>query len=264
MVLRKLLAGFVTVLGTSAALAQTPMPTPNTISAEASDTLRATPDLARVTFSVVTKDPVAETSTDENDKLTKDLTAAVAKLKIAGAKVTSQTLKIAKIESEGPPNPNNNNAAMLKADYRAVRAVTVTVKDADVEQLQTSVAKIQKEAAKLGVAGDSNASVYNGFGNERQNVVRVSYALQAGWEDRSKDVLAKLTKRALDRAGQLAEGAGLKVAGVVSIEELRDPGGANSSPNFIYGGTTDQTDDLLDGELVLKVRVRVTVRVGDK
>ena len=93
-------------------------------------------------------------------------------------------------------------------------------------------------------------------------MVRVTYGLQAGWDDKSKEVLAKLTKRALERATLLAEGAGLKVAGVVSIDEPREPAPQNLNAN-IYG-IPEQTDELTDGELVLKVRVRVTVRVTEK
>ena len=215
----------------------------------------------------MTKDLVAETATDENEKLTKDLLAAIAKLKLNGLKVTSQALKIAKVESDGnngaPVAIPGGGGPMLKSDYRTVRTVTVTVKDADVEQLQAGVGKIQKEAAKLGVAGDSTQSIYNGFGNERQNTVKVVYGLQSGWDDKSKDVLAKLTKRAMERAQALAEGANLKVSGVLSIDEPREPTNPNSTTNFIYG-TTEQGDELTDGELVLKVRVRVTVRVSEK
>ncbi len=262
MVLRILLAGFAAILGTSAASSQTPTPAPaaSTISAEATDTLRAAPDVARITLHVVTKDPVAETATDENEKLVKDLLSTIAKLKIAGAKVSAQSLKIGKIDSEGQPGMPNNNP-MPKTDYRSVRAITITVKGADADQLQIDVAKIQKEAAKLGITGDSNNNVFNGFGNEKQNVVKVSYGLQNGWDDRSKDVLSKLTKRALERATLLAEGAGLKVVEVLSIDEPRDPTTPAAALNLIYGAA-EQTDDLTDGELVQKVRVRVTVRVS--
>lgn len=263
MVSRIWLAGVALVLGSPFAVAQ--VPAVNTISAEASETLRVAPDVARIQFAVVAKDGIAETAADENDKLAKDLLAAITKLKLHGVKVTSQTMKLSKVES-GDNNvavaPGGGNVPMLKADYRAVRTVTVTVKDADAEQLQSHVAKIQREAARIGVAGDSTANVYNGFGNERQNAVRVTYGLQAGWDDKSKDVLTKLTKRALERATLLAEGAGLKVAGVVAIDEPREPTAPNAT-NIIYG-ITEAGDELTDGELVLKVRVRVTVRVLEK
>lgn len=264
MVSRILLAGFAAVLGTSVAFAQTPAPAPasNTISAEATDTLRVAPDVARITFQVVFKDPVAETATDENEKLTKDLLSSLTKLKIAGAKVTAQSLKIAKVESGAQPGVPNNNP-MAKIEYRSTRAVTVTVREADAEQLQIQVGKIQREAAKLGVAGEASNSIYTGFGQEKQNVVKVSYGLQAGWDDRSKDVLSKLTKRALERAALMAEGAGLKVVEVLAIDEPRDLA-ATSAPSLLSSiyGMTEAADDLADGELVQKVRVRVTVRVS--
>jgi len=261
MALRTLLVVFATVLGASSALAQAPAPV-NTISADATDTLRVAPDVARITLIVVTKDPVAETATDENEKLAKDLVDNIAKLKINGIKVTSQVLKIAKVETSDNVAAVPGANPVTKSDYRAARAVTISVKDANPEQLQATVAKIQKEAAKMGVAGDSNQSIYNGFGNERQNAVKVTYGLQDGWDDRSKEVLAKLTKRALDRAKLLAEGAGLKVVGVVSIDEPREPTTPSTLLN-IYGNQ-ESNDELTDGELVLKVRIRVTVRVMEK
>ena len=259
MVLRILLAGIVAIAGGASAIAQTPAPPANTISAEASDLLRAAPDVARITLHVVVKDPVAETATDENEKLAKDLLSTLTKLKIAGAKVTAQSLRIARIDGENAAAVPNN--PMPKTDFRATRSVTVTVKEADAERLQDAVARIQKEAAKLGITGESNNNVFNGFGNEKQNAVKVSYGLQAGWDDRTKDVLSKLTKRALERAALLADGAGLKVVEVLSVDEPHDHSTPAPTMNFIYG-TTDQMDELTDGELVQKVRVRVTVRVS--
>lgn len=237
---------------------------PNTIVAEASDILRAAPDIARVTFSVVHKDPVAETASEENEKMTKELITQLGKLKIANLKVTSQAFKISKVESENnnnPAPPGGGVVPMMKADYRTVRTVTVALKDANPEQLQANVAAIQKEAAKMGIAGDSQQSVYNGFGNERQNVVRVAYGLQNGWDDKSEPTLAALTKRAMKRATALAEGAGMKVIEVVSITESHEPVASAPNTNFFYG-VSEQADDLADGELVQKIRVRVTVKIG--
>lgn len=267
MVSRILVAGFAAVFVVGSAFAQTPAPpAPNTISAEATDTLRAAPDVARVTFSVVTKNAIAETATDENETLSKDFLANIGKLKLNGVKITAQTVKVAKVESQDPDAGKPAGAPMTKADYRVVRAITVTVKDADTELLQAAVSKVQKEGAKIGVAGDSTQNIYTGLGNEMHNKVKVVYGLQAGWDDRSKDVLAKLTKKALERATALAEGAGLKVAGVLSVEEPADAAHMNPFASWaanIYG-TAEPTDELVDGELVQKVRVRVTVRVLEK
>ena len=262
MVVRIPLAGILAILVTSAGRGQTPAPasTANAISAEATETLRASPDVARITFQVVYKNPVAETATDENEKLTKDLLTSLAKLKIAGAKVTAQSLKLGKLDGEAQPGVPNA-VPMSKSDFRAVRSVTVTVKDADAEQLPIHVARIQKEAAKLGVAGESANNLYNPF-CEKHNSVKVSYGLQDGWDDRSKTVLGKLTKRALERATLLAEGAGLKVVEVLTVEEPRDPPAPERASIGALYGLTDTSDDLADGELVLKVRVRVTVRVS--
>ncbi len=259
MIVRILLVSFLATLSTPIVFGQVPTPVaqPNTISAEATETLRVAPDLARMTFSVVTKDPLAETSFTENDVLAKDFLTNIGKLKITGLKITSQSFKIAKIETM------INGVAVLpggnqptKSEFRTVRTIVIVLKDSDIEQLQASIGIIQKEAAKIGVTGDSAGMTYNGNGYENQNTVRIAYGLQAGWDDRSKDVLAKVTKRALERAQLLAEGAGLKVVEVVSISEPT----LIAVVNYVNG--VPDTSEIVDGELVQKVNVRVTVRVA--
>jgi uncharacterized protein YggE len=259
MIVRILLVSLFAGLSTPAVFGQVPTPIapPNTISAEATETLRVAPDLARLSFSVVTKDAIAETSFTENEVLTKDLLTNIGKLKVTGLKITSQSYKIAKIESvlNGVPVAPGGNQPM-KSDFRTVRTIVIFLKDSDVDQLQANIGAIQKEAAKVGVTGDSLGMTYTGNGYENQNTVRISYGLQNGWDDRSKEVLAKVTKRALERAQLLAEGAGLKVAEVVSITEPT----STTVVNYVNGVV--DTSDLVDGELVQKVNVRVTVRVS--
>ncbi len=260
MIVRILLVSLLAGLGTPVVFGQVPAPVapPNTISAEATETLRVAPDLARLSFSVVTKDAIAETSFTENEVLTKDLLTNIGKLKMTGLKVTSQSYKMSKIDTvlNGVAALPGGNQPM-KSDFKTVRTIIIVLKDIDADQLQANVGIIQKEAAKVGVTGDSAGISYNGFGNESQNNVRIAYGLQSGWDDHSKLVLAKVTKRALERAQLLADGAGLKVVEVVSITEPT----ATPAVNYIYGAT-DTSDDLVDGELVQKVKVRVTVRVS--
>lgn len=259
MIVRILLVSLLAGLGTPVVFGQVPAPVtpPNTISAEATETVRVAPDVARLTFSVVTKDALAETSFTENEVLAKDLLANIGKLKMTGLKITSQSYKIAKIESVlngAPIAPGGNQPT--KSDFRTMRTIVIILKDSDVDQLQVNIGLIQKEAAKVGVTGDSTGMSYNGMGYENLNTVRVSYGLQSGWDDRSKDVLAKVTKRALERAQLLAEGAGLKVVEIVSITEPT----STTVVNYV-NGVVDPSD-LVDGELVQKVNVRVTVRVS--
>lgn len=259
MIVRILLVSLLAGLGTPVLFGQVPAPVapPNTISAEATETVRVAPDLARLTLSVVTKDAVAETSFAENDVLAKDLLANIGKLKMTGLKITSQSYKISKIDSiiNGVAVLPGGNQPM-KSDFRTARTIVIFLKDSDIDQLQANIGLIQKEAAKVGVTGDSTGMTYTGNGYENQNTVRVSYGLQAGWDDRSRDVLAKVTKRALERAQLLAEGAGLKVVEIVSITEPT----STTVVNYVNGVV--DTSDLVDGELVQKVNVRVTVRVS--
>jgi hypothetical protein len=175
---------------------------------------------------------------------------------------------VTRVETQNRNVPN----AAFTAEYHAARTVLVSVTAKDADKLFAAVEKVQTEAARQGVAGESSGNAnYNGFTYERNAPVRVVYARDGGWEADTAKALAAATKKAVARAEAMAEGAGLKAGEVVSIGE---PSVAVIGNQTIYnyagvsgmvaagGQVADPQDEFVDGELVRKVRVRVVMTVG--
>jgi uncharacterized protein YggE len=242
------------------ATAQTP--TKPTVTAEATEVVKAKPDTARLTFSVAVRNADADTATADNDSLTQQFAEGLAKLKLAGVKATPDPLRIDRVELS-----NNRGGGLGVPDYNAVRAVVVTVTDPDPVKLVTQTEKVQREAAKLGVGGELGPSSYNGVGYERSGGVKVAYSrADAGWDEATAVAIGKATKRAIQKAEALGAGAGLKLGDLVSVDEVSADahrGGTALSTTGFNGGvlnpgvSTDTLDTFVDGELIRKVRVKV-------
>lgn len=241
----------------------------STITAEAVEVMRAKPDQAKLYFTILIRNNDATTAGDENTEQTKQFADAIDKLKLKGVKASGFSQRLNRVEIQnrmgGNPNP------IFVPEYHAARTVVVSATDPDPDRLQTMVEKVQQEAAKQGVGGETGGASYNGMNYERNAAVRVVYSRRDGWDDQTTEALKKATKKALTRAEAMAAGAGLKVGEVVSIGE---PGGAVPQSQTIYnysnyssgvGNTAsaaDSQDEFTDGELVRRVRVRVVVAVG--
>jgi uncharacterized protein YggE len=238
-----------------------------TVTAEATEVIRAKPDTARVVYSLSSRNPDSETATSDNDTLTTTFVDAVAKLKLAGVKAAPEPLRVDRVEL------GNNRGAMIGGgDYNAVRAVVVTATDPDPAKLAALVEKVQKEAAKQGVGGEVGPAVYNGMQYERASGVKVAYSrAEESWDAATGEAIAKATKRAVQRAEAVAKGAGLTLGDLVSVGEVPNeslkatpltPTTVSSSVPYLGGQvnpgvTADTLDAYIDGELVRKVRVRV-------
>ncbi len=246
------------------ALAQTPAKP--TVTAEATEVVRAKPDAARIVYSVAARNPDADTATTDNDTLTQQFVEAVGKLKLAGVKVAPDPLRVDKIELG-----NNRGGGVAVGEFNAVRAVVVTAADADPAKLLALVEKVQKEAAKQGVGGELGPSAYNGQAYERAGGVKVAYTrAEDGWEEATTAAITKATARAKKRAEAVAAGVGLTLGELVSLSEVpadspkaTSPVASPLSSAAFLGGpvnpgvTADTLDAFVDGELVRKVRVRV-------
>jgi uncharacterized protein YggE len=121
-----------------------------------------------------------------------------------------------------------------------------------------AVEKVQREAIKEGLTG----AMPEGMLSTRYttDMVRVAYLKQDGMDDLLTAALTKATKKATTRAEAIAAGLGVKLGAVVSAEE-----GGNElrygSARYYSPGGTDGDDELVDGELVKTVRVRVVYAV---
>lgn len=239
----------------AAVVAQT-TPAPGTVTAEATEVVRAKPDRAKLSYTVTFRNGEAAAATDENEALTKEFTDAIDKLKLKGVKAVGGAVRVDKVETQ----PLNGVNPQFVPQYSAARTVVVTVADADPVALLAAVDKVQQAAGKLGVSGEMGNSSYNGRAYERVATVKVTYSREDGWDDLSAAALTKATKRAMQRAEAMAAGAGLKLGEAVSIGE---PDGPQSVTTYNYAGsggstqTADSQDVYVDGELVRKIRVRV-------
>jgi uncharacterized protein YggE len=257
----------VVLLFAPVALAQSPLPEKGTVTAEATEVVRGKPDLAKLYFHVLVKNADATTATDEAAEQAKQFTAALDKLGLSGVKVSALPQRVTRVETQNRNVPN----AVFNPEYHAARTVLVSVTAKDPDKLFAAVEKVQAEAARQGVAGESSGNAsYNGFTYERNAPVRVVFARDGGWEADTAKALAAATKKAVARAAAMAEGAGLKAGEVVSIGE---PPAAVIGTQTIYnyagvsgaavaGMVADPQDEFVDGELVRKVRVRVVMTVG--
>lgn len=236
-----------------------------TVAAEAVEVVRAKPDLAKLYFTVVVKNGDATTASDENTEQSKQFTEALGKLQLAGVKVIDQPLRVNRVETQNRMGIANSPFIQ---EFHAVRTVAVTVSNKDTDKLRTAMEKVQQEAAKQNVSGETGSASYNGMSYERNAPVKVVFARETGWEDDTVTALGKATKRALQRAEAMATGAGLKLGEVLSIGEPTQPVPQTQTIYNYAGSTTggavaaDTQDELIDGELVRKVRVRVVVAVG--
>lgn len=242
-----------------AAVAQSPTtPAPGTVTAEATEVVRARPDRARLSYTVSYRNGEATAATDENEAMTKEFVETIDKLKLKGVKAVGGAVRVDKVETQALNGINQQ----FVPQYNAVRSVVVTVADADTAALLAAVDKVQVAAAKLGVGGEMGNSSYNGRAYERVGSVKVTYSREDGWDDLSAAALTKATRRARERAEAMAAGAGLKLGEVVSIGE---PDGPQSVTTYNYAGSgtsgvsqaADAQEVYVDGELVRKIRVRV-------
>lgn len=259
-----LLCGLAAVL--PAAVAQTPAKP--TITAEATEVVKAKPDTARIAFTVAVRNSDTDAATGDNDTATQAFVDAITKLKLAGVKVSPDPLRIDKVELA-----NNRGGGPGVGEFNAVRAIVVTATDADPAKLATLVDKVQREAAKQGVGGEMGPASYNGMQYERNGGVKVAYTrAEGGWDEATTAAVAQATKRAMQRAEAMAKGAGLALGDLVSVGEVSEaprlvvpapvvntnvysspPGGGNLNASV----SADTLDTYVDGELVRKVKVRV-------
>ena len=148
---------------------------------QATETIRAKPDAARIVYSVAARNADSDTASTDNETLTTQFVDAVNKLKLTGVKVTPDPLRVDRVELG-----NNRGGGFLAGEFNAVRAVVVTAADADPAKLLTLVEKVQKEAARQGVGGELGPSSYNGAQYERAGGVKVGAEVRArvtagGW-----------------------------------------------------------------------------------
>jgi uncharacterized protein YggE len=262
------LAALALLLAPAVALAQTPAA--GTVTADATETVRMKPDQARVVLSARVKSPDAATAADEAAEQAKKFAEAVDKLKLKGVKVSTAPLQASKGAEDNSGGvrvigPGGAGGAVAPKEVQATREVVVTVSDADFAALSEAVEKVQREAFAAGLSGAKANTGYNPFGATDGERIKVTYHRKEGADELTTAALGKAAKKATARAEAIASGLGMKLGAVVSAGEVDavEPASAAAARISIYGGDPAEAskDDLVDGELVRTVRVRVVYGV---
>ena len=262
------LAALALLVAPVVALAQTPAP--GTVTADATETVRMKPDQARIVLTARTRSPDAAMAADEATEQTKKFAEAVDKLKLKGVKVTTAPLQTAKGAEDSTGGvrviqPGGPGAAIPPKEVQATREVVVTVSEADFTALADAVEKVQREAYAAGLSGAKANTGYNPFGGSDGEKIKVTYHRKEGGDELTTAALAKATKKATARAEAIASGLGMKLGAVVSAGEVDtvEPAATATRINLYGGDPAEATkDDLVDGELVRTVRVRVVYAVA--
>lgn len=265
--MRRTAALLATLLAAPFVAAQAP-----TVTAEATETVRVKPTQAKIVVYAQVKNPDATTASDEAAEQAKTFTEAVGKLKLKTT-VTPLPLKAAKV------GPNDEAGAavvvapmaaggqpMPPKETQVSRPLVVTVSAADFKALAEAVDLVQKEAGKAGLEGEKKTSIYDPFNRGGGGAVKVKYFSPDGWDAPTAAALAKATKAATARAEAIAAGLGVKLGAVLSAGEADAAEAAKSASlaAAVYGAETDTPgpDDLVDGDLVRTVKVRVVFQVA--
>lgn len=264
------LAGLLPVLLLAAAA---PAADPITLTAEATETIRLKPDQAKVYLSIESKEGNPDDAATTGDDTRKKLTEAIDKLGLKSVKVAASQLKVTKDRDNSinrvlRVGPNGAVPPPPPDSYTVVHPLVVTVSDADPDKLLRAVERVIQTAASAGVTGERTTEFRASPYGETRSGGRVVYGVKGGWDAAVEPALTKASERAVANARALARGVGATVQKVEAVEDVTaagtTPGAA--AANVIYDGSISPPaeDELVDGELVRKVRVRVKVTAVSK
>jgi uncharacterized protein YggE len=234
--------------------------TPSTVTTEAVATVRVKPDHAKIYLNLDAKAGEANGSVENSLAARKELIAAIDKLGLKNAKAIIQPQRISKDREVSELFPNAPVKQIIET-YETNQQVIYTVTDHDPAKLTDAIEKIAKAAANLGVSGDSGRYIDDNIRMRRMILggtggLRIVYESKTGWDDAMLAGMTQATEKAVRQANALARGAGLKVIDVLKIEDITE-----GEP--MTGQRRDNSEeDMVDGELVRKVRVRVKVSLG--
>lgn len=240
--------------------AQTPPgggPSQNTVTAEGSETVRLTPNLARIHLVAHSQNEDSDVAGEEVAEKAKKFVDAVGKLQLKTVKASLVPLKAGK--SGGGEDFSPRRPVEAPKTFTVTRGVVVTVTDADFASLSAAVEKVQRLALKNDLGGEEPQDDYRSYRPGDGGIIGVRYSRTEGEQELLTAALAKATKKAASRAEAIASGLGMKLGAVVSATELPSESRSGSG-RYSLGG--DAEDELVDGELVRTVRVKVVYAVS--
>lgn len=259
--MRRLSAVALTLAVVAPAFAQTTAVT-STVTADATEVVRVKPDQAKVYVTAVGRNQDAATASDEAADLAKRFAGTVKQLKVGGLKVATDPVKVVKVTDEraalrgGFGGPGGATPVEMQAQQQVV----ITITDADPKGLTDAVEKVQREAVKEGLTG----GVADGLtlsSRYTSDTVRVAYSRQDGQDELMAAALTKATRKATARAEAIAAGLGMKLGAVVSADEMPGGGVTTAESSALSRTSVATANDLVEGELVRTVRVRVVFAV---
>ncbi|VVB81143.1 Uncharacterised protein [uncultured archaeon] len=165
----------------------------NAISVQGSSEFDVAPDLAKVRFRIETLSPTAQDSQLRNREIGASVKSALINAGVRESEIETTDYRIEKVQ-EWDPQYNK----MIEKGYRTSNAFVVTTKD------------LPKVGPLLDVGVQAGAN----------NVESISFELS---DDKQKEVkteaLTKATKNAREKADALANGAGVRLGKVLSLQE---------------------------------------------
>jgi uncharacterized protein YggE len=242
-----------------------PAADPITLTAEATEVVRLKPDQAKVYLSIESKEGNPDDAATAGDDTRKKLTEGIDKLGLKSVKVAAAQLKVTKDRDNSinrvlRVGPNGAVPPAPPDTYTVVHPLVVTVSDADPDRLLRAVERVIQTAASAGVTGERTTEFRSSPYGETRSGGRVVYGVKGGWDAAMEPALTKATERALKNAQALAKGVGATVQKVEAVEDLTQGGTVTQAVNSFDAALPVALDDeLIDGELVRKVRVRVKV-----
>jgi hypothetical protein len=242
-------------------------PTHRTITVSGTATVRYVPDAAKIQFRIRNSEATWDDVRQSNQKALKLVDEKLSALKIKDLKITFSPMNTG--QSSAMARGRGPGAPVAEArNVNSTQLVTLIVREADLDRLTESIAKIEKSLFDAGFV--NGPAVDDDMPVRAANNLSVSMFRRDEAEFR-EEALTKAVQNAMQKAKALARGAGVQIKDTISIvENEASPSDlpvrtVRNSPNGPGGGgfggpstITILAPQSSTGEL--EVTVRVTVK----
>ncbi len=247
------------------------------ITTTATATVRYQPDAVRIQFRLRNIDASQNEARKANQKTFKEVDEKLAALKIKDLKITvgplSSSLSTTRMGrggiGGGPGGGGGGGPAVeARSTYSAMQAVTLLVRDSEMEKLTEAIEKIEKLLVDVGVPSSSTV-VDDDLGTRSISSGIAVTLFRRDDGDFREQALTQAVQKAMRHAKALAKGAGVEIKEVASITEhegtttetYQPP--VRTSPRSGFGGSpinSTVTSPAYQHELEVTVRVTVKCR----
>lgn len=219
-------------------------PQVNTITVTGTGTSSATPDIAKISFTVEQSASDVKTAQDAATKQANDAIAAMKSLGIADKDITTSDYAITpQYASIVPPCPPGALCTQISGNSNMITGYQVSE---SIQMIVRDTSKAGDVVAKLGTLGVQNVSGPDFTFDDNNGVLN--------------DARANAIKNAEDKAKELAKELGVSLAGVVSYSDQGGPYPAYAQASATAAGAA-ATPNLPIGEQQQTANVQVTYRI---